>query len=272
MALSIMRRAWSRQTLGSFSVFAAPVNFSIHRLGPGMEYTEPAGDAERLVVVMSGRCHIATGRQIWHRVGRRHTVFFGVPYVAYAPVGSDLRVWTGDVPCELAVIGAPAHRPREPWLASADDIEAGSSGGENHQQIVVAAAGRNTECLTVGERLLSPGTIAPIPLGKSPRPTADDAQHAAGSGRAGAMSHIVHYRLFPTNSQAFQWEVSGAERAGAWTIQDGDSSALTSGEYAALAKPGTYVYYLWAASANAYRPVHTAGNSFATTDATAPSC
>lgn len=229
----------------------AELRLRLHRLDAGADFAVPADAMERLVVVMSGRCHMAVNGCQWRAVGRRRTVFFGAPYVAYVPQGSRLRIWNESaVPCELAVVSTRAGRQLEPWLATADQVEAAGAAPFAGREcavdhgIILARAGVNTDRLNVGERMISPGTGAFIPF-PVPRPLkAPDGLRALG--------HVVHYRLFPTAGHAHQWTLSrDAEPVETRTVRDGDSHVLRSETCATIAPPGTYVYYLWAAAVEA---------------------
>lgn len=242
------------------------LRLSLHRLNPAAEYVASEDDMERLVVVMGGQCHMAVDDRRWQAVGRRRTVFFGAPYVAYVPRGSQLRIWNeSGTPCEFAVVSARAGRRREPWLATADQIVAGFDAAFTGREsavghgIVLAQAGVHTDRLDIGERLISPGSGVFIPFEVPRRMRGSDGLRTSG--------HIVHYRLFPTAGRAYQWAVSDdAEPVETRTVYDGDSHVLPSGKCAAIAPPGTYVYYLWAAAVEVRdqvgdrRVVHTRGS------------
>lgn len=244
-----MRKARKHQTFGSLPLQSSEMLFSVQRLKPGREFSASAEGFERLVVIMSGRCGVAVGGHIWHHVGRRHTAFFGAPYVVYVPLGHGLRVWSEGTSCEFVVVGTRTKRQLEPWLATASDIEAtftdssASRESEAGNGIVLAQAGVDTDRLTMGERLISPGTAAPIPI------QSERKRSASGEADRIMTNHVVHYRLFPADSHAFQWQIGDdAAIEAAWTVCDGDSSTLLSERYAAIGPPGTYVYYLWAAA------------------------
>ena len=82
---------------------------------------------EVALVVLGGRCEVEAAGERWE-LGGRATVFDGMPWALYLPLGSSYRV-EGDA--EVAVCGARCERAREPVVVGPEDVEIEVRGAGN---------------------------------------------------------------------------------------------------------------------------------------------
>jgi len=140
------------------------VDFGLLNLKDGRSFKEDTGKNEVVLVILSGRCRIASGGEEWHAVGGRKNVFEGRPYSVYIPSDSEYTViGSGDV--ELAVCKAPADSKRKARLITPEDTNVLSRGRDNWYRDVYEIAGlkKDTEALIVGETISGPGNWCSYP-------------------------------------------------------------------------------------------------------------
>ena len=67
------------------------MNFAAIRLGQDKTFEIAIDAFEYVAVVLSGRCNIRTNKGDFEGVGRRDSVFSGLPYAVYLPPGPSLK-------------------------------------------------------------------------------------------------------------------------------------------------------------------------------------
>jgi 5-deoxy-glucuronate isomerase len=98
------------------------VGLSVYRLAPGRHITRPAGDRERLVVVLEGRARVQSADLDFGEVGSRETVFDGPPppVILIAP-GRPILV-TAASSALVAIAAAPGGPVQRSALVTPDEI------------------------------------------------------------------------------------------------------------------------------------------------------
>jgi 5-deoxy-glucuronate isomerase len=106
------------------------ISFQMRRLVAGSTWSFATGEYELAIVALSGRISVESSRGSWSHIGRRESVFSGLPYALYLPRHTSLTV-TGGSDCEFAVALAPTDQDHKPRLVTPDDIEIEIRGGDN---------------------------------------------------------------------------------------------------------------------------------------------
>ena len=135
------------------------VGFEVYRLVHGARLESATGGREVCAVLLSGRADVTFGGREWAEIGRRDSVFDGVPpYAVHAPPGGTLSVQAVSEVLELALCWAPATKGVDPVLITPEDCRVSSRGeGDTERRIHdVLMEDRPAEALLITE-VLTPG-------------------------------------------------------------------------------------------------------------------
>src|SRR3974390_2496323 len=97
------------------------LTFQNRLLKQGQTYSAETGANELAIVVLGGVCSVRSTRGEWNRIGKRVTVFDGMPYVLYLPVNTSFTV-SADADCDLAFCYSRAEEEHEPCLVTPDQV------------------------------------------------------------------------------------------------------------------------------------------------------
>lgn len=107
------------------------LGFEVHRLDPDEVWSKPAQQGlETAVVLLGGQCTIEAQGERWEHVGRRMSVWSGLPWALYLPPGRSLRI-TGESSLTFAIGTAPAQGRFPPTLITPSAVEVEVRGGGN---------------------------------------------------------------------------------------------------------------------------------------------
>ncbi len=110
------------------------IHFQARRLAGGSTWSFATGENELALVVLSGRVSVDSNHGRWEGIGRRASVFDGLPYALYLPVRTSFTV-TAEVdaaqPSEFAVAWAETGREFPARLITPGDIGIEIRGGDN---------------------------------------------------------------------------------------------------------------------------------------------
>ncbi len=68
------------------------LNMEVRNLQSGMEWSHETGEHEAVLVILGGRCSVRSNRGEWAELGRRESVFGGMPWALYLPRHSEFRL------------------------------------------------------------------------------------------------------------------------------------------------------------------------------------
>jgi len=211
------------------------MSFVVRRLQPGDAFRTRTEGEEAAFVILGGTC-VANWGQGAQELGKRKTVFDGLPYTLYLPAQSEVS-FLAETTCEIAECRVPSAARLEPKLITPRDVASSLRGGGNaSRQIVdVITPAFPADKLMVIEVYTPGGNWSSYPPHKhdvhSP-PTEVD------------LDEIYYYRIQP-GGFALQ-RLYGGEHAGERTVKavDGDVVLVHSGYHSVVAGPGYDVYYL----------------------------
>ncbi|MCL4508744.1 MAG: 5-deoxy-glucuronate isomerase [Chloroflexi bacterium] len=107
------------------------LGFEVHRLAPDEVWSKPAQQGlETAVVLLEGQCTIEAQDERWEHIGRRTSVWSGLPWALYLPPGRSLRI-TGESSLTFAIGTAPAQGRFPPTLITPSAVEVEVRGGGN---------------------------------------------------------------------------------------------------------------------------------------------
>ncbi|MER3405373.1 MAG: 5-deoxy-glucuronate isomerase [Chloroflexota bacterium] len=214
------------------------VHFAAYRLPRGAVLQGEAGGNETALIVLGGRCTIATGDRSFQDIGRRRDVWDRLPaYVLLRPPGSPYHL-EAVTELHLPVAGAPATaappaRPITPEEIVTEHRGEGQTFPDIHQPLPPVAA---AERLLVVEVLTPSGNWSSFPPHKH---DTKDLLHES------YLEETYYDQIRPSAGFALQW-VYTADRSldEAVAPGDGDLVLVPRGYHTVAAMPGHECYYL----------------------------
>jgi 5-deoxy-glucuronate isomerase len=215
------------------------IRFGVVRLNDGQAFRDETKDEETCLVVLGGRCTVASDDQEWQHLGRRKNVFDGRPHSAYIPIDSPFSI-TGEGECSVAVCRAPASERRQATVIPPEDVKCRTVGRWNWKRNVCDIMGNDS---TVPERLIVGETYNPPGNWSSSPPHKHDVDNPPQELK---LEEVYYYRLSPPQGFGLQRVYTGeGDLDEAYVVKDGDTVAIPSGYHPVCAAPGYQLYYLW---------------------------
>ena len=106
------------------------LSFAVRKLSPGQSFQGELAGVELGLVVLGGTCSVSSSAGEWNHIGRRATVFDGLPYTLYLPPGTTFTV-TADTACDLAFCYCKAEDLHPARLVTPDQVGIEIRGGGN---------------------------------------------------------------------------------------------------------------------------------------------
>ena len=212
------------------------MSFFVTRLQPGEMLQTTTEGEEAAFVLLGGTCVADWGEGQRH-IGKRKTVFDGLPYALYLPANNRLS-FTAETLCEIAECRVPSRADLQPQLITPDDVTTSLRGGGNvSRQIVdVLPPSFSADKLVVIEVYTPGGNWSSYP------PHKHDTHNPP---KEVDQDEIYYYRMARPEGFAFQYLYSDADINGRTVrAHDGDVVLIHSGYHAVVAGPGYDVYYL----------------------------
>lgn len=211
------------------------MSFFVRRLQPGDVFRTRTQGEEAAFVILGGTC-VADWGQGPVSVGKRKTVFDGLPYALYLPSQGEVS-FQAETTCEIAECRVPSNAQLEPRLVTPREVESSLRGGGNaSRQIVdVIPPAFPADKLMVIEVYTPGGNWSSYPPHK----------HDVHNPPAEVDLDEIYYYRVPPGGFALQ-HLYGGEHAGERTLKalDGDAVLVHSGYHPVVAGPGYDVYYL----------------------------
>ncbi len=211
------------------------MSFFVRRLQPGDVYRTSTEGEEAAFVILGGTCAADWGHGVVP-LGKRKTVFDGLPYALYLPAQSEVS-FQAETICEIAECRVPSDARRQPKLITPRDVASSLRGGGNaSRQIVdVIAPAFPADKLMVIEVYTPGGNWSSYPPHK----------HDVHTPPAEVDLDEIYYYRVQSGGFALQ-HLYGGEYAGERTLKarDGDAVLVHSGYHSVVAGPGYDVYYL----------------------------
>lgn len=109
------------------------LSFEVRRFQCGERWEGETGDCEAALVVLGGKCSVSSNKGVWLEIGRRRTVFEGMPWALYLPQGTRFTLTALTDGLEVAHAWAPVRSDEEypARLITPQDSEIEIRGGRN---------------------------------------------------------------------------------------------------------------------------------------------
>jgi 5-deoxy-glucuronate isomerase len=106
------------------------IHFQSRRLAAGSHWSFAPGEYEIALVALSGSLSVYSNRGEWPRIGKRSSVFNGLPEALYLPRGSSMTVQAvSDAQFALAWVAASGDHPAQ--LITSEQVSVEIRGGDN---------------------------------------------------------------------------------------------------------------------------------------------
>ncbi len=220
------------------------LGFKVRRLAAGEQIDEDTGIRELGIVVLGGVCSIDAPGARWSSIGKRASVFDGLPYAAYLPLASRFRL-TAETACDLAFCYARAERRYPPKLVTPGEVEVEIRGGGNATRQI----NHILKPEFPADRLLIVEVYTPSGNWSSYPPHKHDIHNPPAEVD---LEEIYYYRVDRPSGSAIQ-KLYTPDRCidETLTVRDGELVLVPEGYHPVVAAHGYNVYYLNALAGSA---------------------
>ena len=219
------------------------MNFAAIRLGQGKTFEIAIDAFEYVAVVLSGRCNIRTNKGDFEGLGRRDSVFSGLPYAVYLPPETEFEIESLSDNFEFASCWTPTERESQPRLITPRAVESSLLGGGNCSRQIchIIGGGFPADRLLVYELYTPGGNWSSYPPHKHDRHRTDE----RGTVLEAQLNRFSFYKFDRPTGYAYQ-RVYSADKS--WDVQmmarQHDIILMPSGFYTLVSAPGTMTYTL----------------------------
>ncbi len=226
------------------------ITFEAWRLAPGREQVTQTGEAEFALVVLSGQIAVSSDKGAWGPIGRRDTVFGGLPYALYLPRRTSLTI-TAVTAAEVALAWAPTDEDHPARLITPADVSVEIRGGDNATRQInnIIPPGFDCQRLVVVEVYTPGGNWSSYP------PHKHDVHRTDAQGRIveADLEEVYFYKFDRPEGYAHQHIYTAPEsplqRAGepidaVIVAKEDDAVLVPEGYHPVASPPGYTTYYL----------------------------
>jgi 5-deoxy-glucuronate isomerase len=226
------------------------ITFQVRRLAAGRAWSFQTGANELALVMLGGAVDVDSNRGHWPGVGRRASVFTGLPHALYLPPATTFTI-TAQTNCEFAVAWVASDTPHQPRLITPADVAIEIRGGDHATRQInkMLPPGFPCQRLVVVEVYTPAGNWSSYPPHKHDVHTVD----AAGNLIQADLDEVYYYKIDRPEGYALQRVYTDADsplhKAGfaidAAVIARNDDVVLIPEGYHPVTSPVGYTtYYL----------------------------
>lgn len=216
------------------------ISFDLLVFEHGMKYAEEASDREICLVIIGGKCTIASGANRWENIGAREDVFDGPATSVFVPAGNGFKVEATDAaPVTVAVLRCPADSSGDAVLIPPENVKTVERGKDNWMRRVHDIVDRDIPAGTmlVGETFSPPGNWSSAP---PHRHDIDDPPNETDH------EEIYFFRVRPAQGfQVIRLYNDDYSLNETYTVEQNDTLIINEGYHPVAAGPGYHGYYLW---------------------------
>ncbi|WP_018887785.1 5-deoxy-glucuronate isomerase [Paenibacillus massiliensis] len=214
------------------------VGFEVYQLQIGASLSRMTEGHEACLVLLSGIANIQAAGRTFEAIGKRMSVFEGIPpYSVYVPAGASYEI-TAHTPVELAVCLAPAKGKYEARLITPADmeVEERGSGSMSRQVVNILPEQKEAESLLVVEVYTRGGNWSSYPPHKHDRDNLPQESY---------LEETYYHRINPPQGFIVQ-RVYNDDRTldETMAVTDGSVVLVPEGYHPVSAPPGYDSYYL----------------------------
>jgi len=218
------------------------VGLGILNLGRNESYIDKTGKEEKVLVILSGKCDVKVGGQLFKGLGGRENVFSGKATAVYIPINSVYEIEESDGKnAEIAIVSAIAEKQYQPFVVKPEDVIVNFRGNDGYKRevhdIIVEKAEGRVDRILVGETFSYPGQWSSYPSHKHDKydPPVET-----------EMEEIYYFKVYPKEGFGVQVIYNDdLTLRESFLVKDGDTVVIKEGYHPVAAAPGFKVYYLW---------------------------
>lgn len=226
------------------------ITFEARRLAPGETHTSATGESELALVVLSGTVDVESAAGRWRDIGRRASVFEGLPYAIYLPRRTAFIV-RAHTDAEVALAWAPTDQDHPARLIRPQDVAVEIRGGDNATRQInnIIPPGFDCHRLVVVEVYTPGGNWSSYPPHKHDVHKTDARGHVVEAD----LEEVYFYKFDRPEGYAYQRIYTDPEsplhRAGApidavVMAQQNNVVLVPEGYHPVASPPGYTTYYL----------------------------
>lgn len=213
------------------------ISFEVRRLRAGEKLSAETGDNETALVMLGGQCDVESTAGTWQGLGRRETVFDGLPFSLYLPRRTAYAV-RAKTALEVASCSARAEQDFPARLVRPEDVEVEIRGGKN----VTRQISHVLKPEFPAHRLLIVEVYTPSGNWSSYPPHKHDKDNFPHENK---LEEIYYYKISQPEGFAIQRLYTGDGRTDeALILRDNDLVLVREGYHPVVAGPGYHCYYL----------------------------
>ena len=220
------------------------LSFSVRKLKKGERFAENTAGRELAIVVLGGVISVEAAGESWSRIGGRATVFDGMPFSVYVPIGAEYSL-VADSDCDLAFCYSRAEQRHPARLITPAEVEIEIRGGGNATRQInnILPPSFPAHRLIVVEVFTPAGNWSSYP------PHKHDVHNPPGEVD---LEEIYYYRIQRPEGYAVQKVYTPDRRIDeTLTVRDGELVLIPEGYHPVVAAHGYNAYYLNALAGSA---------------------
>src|SRR5256712_2345562 len=219
------------------------LHFSARSLKRGAQWEASTGEFEYGLVILGGVCSVRSSRGSWGQIGRRPTVFTGMPYALYLPTDTTFTVTTLSQELDLACGWCKSAGEHPPQLVKPEQVAIEIRGGGNATRQINSIFPTGFNC----HRLVAVEVYTPAGNWSSYPPHKHDVHRVdiAGQLIEADLEEIYFYKLDRPQGYAIQRVYTSDLRLNEVIVAHDSEVVLVPEGYHPVASAGGYTtYYL----------------------------
>jgi 5-deoxy-glucuronate isomerase len=219
------------------------LHFAARRLRRGEQWEANTGGFEYGIVVLGGVCSVQSSRGKWPEIGRRPSVFAGMPYALYLPPATSFQVEALSAELEIAYGWCHGSGDHPPQLVRPNDVCIELRGGGNATRQINSLFPPGFDC----HRLVAVEVFTPAGNWSSYPPHKHDEHRVDNNGRVleADLEEIYFYKLDHAQGYAIQRVYTTDGKLDELIIaHDSEAVLVPEGYHPVAAAPGYTTYYL----------------------------
>ncbi len=219
------------------------LHFAARRLRDGQIWAHETGAHEYALVLLSGEAAVRSSHGEWPRIGRRQTVFMGMPYTLYLPRQTSFEVKALGAELDLAYGWCRVERDHPAALIRPEQVEIEIRGGSNATRQInnMIPPGFDCERLVVVEVYTPSGNWSSYP----PHKHDEHREDKNGQLLEADLEEIYFYKLDRPEGYAIQQVYTADRQLDEIIVAHNDDVVLVpEGYHPVVSAHGYTTYYL----------------------------
>lgn len=219
------------------------LNMAAVRLTKGKTFEIQIDAYEYVAVVLSGTCNIKTNKGDFKEVGRRDTVFSGMPHAVYLPRHTEFEIEALSDTLEVASCWVPSDQDGEAKLITPKDVELSILGGDNASRQMSRIIGSDFPA----QRIMCYELYTPGGNWSSYPPHKHDTHKTDEKGKVleAKLTRLSFYKFDRPTGYAYQRVYNDDKSTDALMMtRNHDIVLMPEGYYTLVSAPGTITYTL----------------------------